>query len=160
MTDDLRKRALTHIAREADPARLRKIAANAAISKEAEVEEAALRKLYDVQPSAQPGTLEYDVWRSIYALEGSLSVERGKTTRLARTRQKISRDGELKTVQDLILGKASDGFRMLIERNWPDLTFEAVALRHPDIFENSVKTAATERLMQAGVDMHKLQPGS
>jgi hypothetical protein len=114
-------------------------------------------RLYEVQPSEKKGTLEYDVWQSIYALEGELSHERGKTTRLSRTRQKIARHGEQGTVTDLVLGKVSDGFRMLVERDMPRLTFEAVALRHPDRFDSAVILAAEERLQESGYEPQTLR---
>ena len=142
-----RKRAGALIADCSDPAKLKRIAANASRLGEKEIERVALLQLYSVMPSAEPGTLEYDVWRSVFALEGALKDERGKTTMLGRTRQKIARDGEVKTVADLVKGVASDGFRMLMERDMVDHTFEAVALRHADRFENEVLKAASTRLM-------------
>lgn len=129
-----------------DPEKLKRMAVNARRLGEKEIERAASLKLYSVMPSAEPGTLEYDVWRSIYALEGALKDERGKTIMIGRTRQKIARDGEAKTVADLVRGTASDGFRMLMERNMEDHTFEAVALRHGDRFEDDVLKAASSRL--------------
>lgn len=92
------------------------------------------------------------MWQSVYALEGALSAERGKTTLLARTRQKIARDGEQGTVASLVVGKISDGFRMLLDRNMTDLTFEAVALRHPADFSEDVMTTAKLRLMEVGFE--------
>lgn len=144
------QKALELIARFTKPDELRKIAENAKAAGNEEVRSAALRKLYAVSPEAQPGTLEHDVWQSIFALEGALTEERGKTTRLARTRQKIQREGELSTVADLIKKSASDGYRMLLDRGWPELTFEAVALRHPDRFEEGILQAARQRLRQSG----------
>ncbi len=152
MTDPATKRSLEFIATCDDPKKLRQIAANAGRQENAEVREAARRRLYSVLPSEAPGTLEYDVWQSIHALEDTLTDERGKTIRLARTRQKIGRDKEVRAVADLILkASASEGFHMLVERELPQLTFEAVALRHPDRFEANVLEAARLRLSKAGI---------
>jgi hypothetical protein len=149
-------RARELIAKCTDPKQLRQIAVNAHRKGEEQVRRAAMLRLYEVQPSEKKGTLEYDVWQSIYALEGELSHERGKTTRLSRTRQKIARDGEEGTVADLVLGKVSDGFIMLVERDLPQLTFEAVALRHSGRFDRRVITAAEQRLRASGYDPHSL----
>ena len=142
--------ALTRIAVCKDAKQLRQIAANALRLGEQEVHRAACLRLYDILTSAKPDSLEYDVWRSIHALEDTLTTERGKTTRLARTRQKIDRDGEHKTVEDIVLGKVSDGFRMLIDRAMAQLTFEWVVLRHINQFDHRVIAAATTRLVEAG----------
>jgi len=145
-------RAIALIKDCSDPEKLKKMVVNARRLGETGIERAASLKLYSVMPSADPGTLEYDVWRSVYALEGALKEERGKTIMLGRTRQKIARDGETKTVADLVRGTASDGFRMLMERDMEDHTFEAVALRHRDRFEDDVLTAASARLAAHGAD--------
>lgn len=149
--DEPTRRALQWILNSKDPAGLRQLANNAAKIGNHVVRDAALRKLYSIQPDAKPGTLEHDVWQSIFALEGALRDERGKTVLLARTRQKIKRDGEQATVSDLILKPPSDGYRMLLERGWPELTFEAVALKHADRFEKPILDAADRRLRASGV---------
>lgn len=146
MTDADRQRAFERIAKSNDAAELGRIADNAAAAGEAEVLRAARLRLYTVSPAQEPGTLEHAVWQSIYALEGTLSAESGTTKRLSRTRQKIGRDGEQKTVADLVLGKPTPGFGMLVKRNMVDLTFEAVALRFPSRFEEDVLQAAQARL--------------
>lgn len=146
------KRALQYIAQCSDPKKLKTVIENARGAGEYAVGHAAELKLYKVLPSAQPGTLEHDVWQSIYALEGSLKDERGKTVLLSRTRQKIKKDGEHKTVADLVLGKVSDGFAMLLEREMPRLTFEAVALRHATEFDPDVVAAANARLTDHGLN--------
>ncbi|HEX4694459.1 hypothetical protein [Sphingomonas sp.] len=148
MEDEGKSRALALIAGCEDPDKLKRMAANARRLGEAEIERAASLRLYTVLPSADPGTLEHDVWRSIHALEGALKDERGRTTLLGRTRQKIARDGERRTVADLVRGKPSDGFRMLMDRGMVDHTFEAVALRHQALFDDEV----VARLRAAGAD--------
>lgn len=140
------------IAKTDDPQKLRNFIANARRQGALEVEQAAFERLCYVQPSAKPGTVEHEIWQSIHALEEMLSGERGKTVRLNRTRQKIAREGELKTAADLTLKpNASDGFRFLIEFGFPNLTFEAVTLRHPDLFSNDVLAAARNRLANTDV---------
>ncbi|MDX0503606.1 hypothetical protein GOC80_13320 [Sinorhizobium medicae] len=149
-------KAMRTIERCVDPKLLRQIAANARKRGEACVADAADIRLYEILPSEKPGTFEHDVWRSIHALEGTLSNERGKTTRLGRTRPKIARSGELEAVKDLILRKdASEGFYMLLERQMSGLTFEAVALRHPELFSADVLDAAENRLRSAGVAVER-----
>lgn len=151
MTDQVEQQALDFIAACSDAQKLDRMVVNARIRGSEVVEKAALLKLYSVMPSAEPGTLEHDVWQSVYALEGALKSERGKTTLLSRTRQKLAKDGELKTVGDLVMGKPSAGFQMLLDRGMTELTFEAVALRHADRFGASVLSAARARLLEAGV---------
>jgi hypothetical protein len=145
----MRTRALAFIAGCADADKLEQMIERG----EPEVERAAMLRLYEVKPAAKPGTLEHDVWRSIYALEAALSSERERTTRLGRTRPKIAKDGEAATVADLVMKKeASEGFRMLMERDMAQLTFEAVALRHPERFPEEVRAAAQARLQAAGAN--------
>ena len=157
MSDRLNQRALRFIAECNDPKKLRQIANNARAKDEVEIERAALRRLYAVAPAEERGTLEHEVWQGIYALEDALGLERGKTVQLSRTRQKIGRDGEHKIVLDLITGKASSGFDMMIERDMPELTFEAVALRYPARFDHESLAAAQRRLSDAGVSAAALE---
>lgn len=145
-------RALAYISTCDDAQKLQILIENARKSEQHTVCYAAQLRLYDILPSARPGSLEHDVWRSIFALEGALKEERGKTILLSRTRQKIRRDGENKTVSDLVSGKVSDGFVMLLERKMPRLTFEAVALRHSDKFPAEILDAAESRLRDYDLD--------
>jgi hypothetical protein len=158
MRQESTDRALTFIAVCSDARKLKQMAENAKAHGAADVEQAALLRLYAVLPAAEPGTLEHDVWQSVYALEGALKAERGKTTLLSRTRQKLKRDGEVVTVIDLVTGKASAGFQMLLDRHMPELTFEAVALRHPHRFTSELLAAAEKRLADAGVNLGR-NPG-
>ena len=111
------------------------------------VERAALLKLYAVMPSSMTFGKACTRWKTLEI------IYRGKTTLLARTRQKLAKDGELKTVSDLVTGKPSAGFQMLLDRGMPELTFEAVALRHIDRFGPTVLEAAKKRLSAAGLNI-------
>lgn len=154
MTDIAVERAMNMIESCLDPESLRQVATNARRQNMLAVAHAADLRLYEILPSEKPGTFEHDVWRSIHALEGTLTGERGKTTRLGRTRPKIARMGELDTIKDLIVGtKPSEGFFMLIERQMADFTFEAVALRHPGRFDETVLDAAAARLRSVGIEV-------
>jgi hypothetical protein len=152
--------ALARIPDMTDPERLRAVIANARRQNVPDVERAAFARLCEIAPAAAPGTIAHDVWKSIGALEEMLRDERGKTVRLSRTRQKIARDGEVKTAADLTLRTtASDGFNDLIARGHPGLTFEAVVLRHPGSFAPDVRDAAAQRLTASGIDVSTLIPG-
>lgn len=148
--------ALARVAEMDDPDKLRALMANAVRLGVPEVRDAAFRRLAYVQPAAEPGTVEHDFWQTIFAFEQLLKEERGKTVRLSRTRMKIGRVGEVKTLADFANAtKETQGFEMLMERGMPELTGEAIILRHPEDFDDETRAAAAARLEGAGVD-----PGS
>src|SRR5687767_8544191 len=106
-----RAKLLASIAKCDDPKLLRTWIENAEKEGDAEIADAALRRLVSLVPGEKKGSVEHDFWQSIHALEFVLSKERGKTTRLSRTRQKIARVGVVQTLKDLALSKkASAGF--------------------------------------------------
>lgn len=149
--------ALDRLASMTDPAGIRQLRRNALQMGSEVVAEAAFRRLVDILPDETPGTVEHDFWRTIHAFEESLTQERERTTRLSRTRQKLGRVGIIKTLEDFATSKApAEGFSMLIERNLPELTGEAVILRHSDRFEDRIVEAARARLVEAGVDVAAL----
>jgi hypothetical protein len=140
-----------------DARKLRSWMENARNKGQKDLEYAAFRRLITILPKEKPGTVEHDFWRTVHAFEHVLSEERGKTTRLSRTRQKVARVGEVETLKDWAVGtKGTDGFAMLIERRMPELTGEAIVLRHAEQFDSPVVAAARRRLEQAGVDIEAL----
>ena len=148
------------IAKCEDPQQLRTMIANAKARGEEDVALAAFRRLLMVSPSEAPGTVEHDMWQTIFAFEHLLKEERGKTTLLARTRQKINRVGVIETLKDWAAAKQeTEGFRMLLERGLPELTGEAIVLRHPQLFPRAAVDAARARLSAAAVsDLAILHP--
>ena len=148
---------LEFVSRCDDVDKLKTLISNARSRGATDLADAALRTMISIRPAEQPGTVAHDLWRTIYAFEHILSEERGRTTLLSRTRQKLARDGELKTLRDWALGKTeTDGFRMLLDRRMPELTGEAIVLRHAEHFEPVVVEAARKRLAGAGVDLGSL----
>lgn len=151
------KKVLASIAVATDPAKLRTLRENAQRLGVPEVEEAAFRRLVEILPGETPGSIEHDFWKTIHAFEEILRDERGKTVRLSRTRQKIDRVGVMRTLIDFAVSKTpTDGFKMLIERGLPELTGEALVLKHASHFEPAVLDAAKSRLEGAGVDTSTL----
>lgn len=134
-----------------EPALLRSWIKNAAAAGNFQVERAARLRLYQVLPSATPGTIEYAVWQSIFALEDLESRKKGKTVRLQRTRNMIKDKGEIGTAAHLVCKpNASAGFQMLLDYELPELTFEALVVEHKDRFEAAVIQAAERRLASHG----------
>lgn len=62
----------------------------------------------------------------------------------------MARDGVEGTLKDWALGKPTRGFAMLIDRGLPELTGEAIVLRHVTSFPSETVDAARERLKEAG----------
>ena len=154
MTQASRARILDAIEKCDDPAALRRFMKNAKQRGGDVVYNAAFQRLITVQPSAQVGTIAHDVWRAVYAFEELRREEGGKTVRLSRTRQKIDRVGEVKTVTDLALQKVpSGGFTMLKDRGRLELSFEALVLARAEHFPSNVVEAARARLEAEGMDI-------
>ena len=149
-----RSRILNNIETCDYPVKLRQFMKNARERDAVDVYDAGCQRLISIQPSAQPGTIAYDVWPTIYAFEELLKEERSKTVRLSRTRQKIQRDGELKTVMDLALKtEPSDGFHILKDRGILELSFDAPVLARSKHFPTNVVDAARSRLHSHGMDI-------
>lgn len=153
-------KVMNFIARCAEPEKLRLLIRNAKVQKNEEIETAAFRRLISLAPQAKAGTVEHDFWQTIHAFEESLTEERGKTTRLVRTRQKVQRVGVLQTLRDWALDKKeTEGFSMLVARGMPEMTGEAIVLRHPGHFDEVVRTAARIKLEKAGIEIAALPGG-
>ncbi|PHQ99843.1 MAG: hypothetical protein COB39_01325 [Marinosulfonomonas sp.] len=136
---------------ETDPEKLHNWIRNARKQQADDVEQVAIQRLIEINALTNHDDpndpLVLDFWKSITALEFALSDERGKTIRLTRTRQKISRVGVKKTLEDLaVSAKASDGYFLLRDRGMLDMSAEAVVLRHPALFDDEIIKAAQSRL--------------
>ncbi|MCY3689703.1 MAG: hypothetical protein OXI13_14055 [Gammaproteobacteria bacterium] len=67
-----------------------------------------------------------------------------------RTRQMLEHHGEVKALSLLMeSGDIQTGFRRLIQANKSQFTFEAIVIRHEELFRNDVVEAAKFRLENA-----------
>lgn len=144
-------RLIAIIKNETDPIKLRNWIKNAREKKVTDIEDAAISRLIEINAlgnlDEHNDPLALDFWKSIMALEFALTDERGKTTILQRTRQKISRVGVKKTLEDLAKSATpSEGYYLLKNRNMMDMSAEAVVLRHQALFDDDVIEAAKNRL--------------
>ena len=143
-----RQKILDRIADCTDPDKLKNWIANARREGAEDVEKAAFKRLISIAPSEAPGTVEHDFWQTIHAFEYVLSDERGKTTILSRTRQKVALVGVEKTLTDWALNTELPRGDVAVH--------QAIVLRHPRKFDSDVVSAARERLQEAGVDVDLL----
>jgi hypothetical protein len=140
-----------------DPEQLKRLMERAREMGVIEVYNAAFAKRLSLLPGEAPGSVAHDCWKSIHALEQIRSEEEGRTVRLSRTRQKIQRVGIMQVLEDFAKHPSSTtGFDMLIERGLPELTGEAIVLRHRQHFSEDTVRAAKARLERFGVDISRL----
>ncbi len=142
-------KALSYIATETDPASLLQIARNAQ-GKSPSVEKAALRRLAEVSAKHMPGTVEHACWQMVHAVEALRRLNGRKVPRMNRMRAKIEKDGEIGALE-YCARKKTDGFDEVMDYGTPELTAEAIALRHASHFSSAALAAAQSRLEQRGV---------
>ncbi len=148
---------LAFIATTEEPKKLRVMITTARNVGADDVAEAATQRLYVLEPQEDPASMEHDFFQTMTALELVLSEERGKLVRLSPTRQRVAREGVAQVLQSLALEDEPDErYTMLLERGLPELTTEAVILRHRDRFSTDAFKAAKERLINSGVSMRDL----
>ena len=101
--------------------------------------------------------LEREFWAAVVAAEELATAKNGKTTKLARTRQKAARVGAKQCLEDWAFHKGTtQGFDLLIEGGHPELTGEAIVVRHASEFSDAAVVAARKRLNDYGVDPSQL----
>ena len=90
---------------------------------------------------------EKECVEAIYALEAVRSEANGRTTKAARTWQAIKRHGIIPTVERVVARpQVSDGFKALEEMGLKRYAFEAVVLRHPELFSPDAVEISRRRL--------------
>lgn len=102
--------------------------------------------------------LEQEFWQAVH-MAGEISLANtGKKTPLTKTRQKFRRDGAQKCIADFATrSDFTDGYRLLTDAGYQELTFEAVLLRHPDQFTPEDVKKVRKKLEKA--EPAKAEPG-
>jgi hypothetical protein len=153
-------RIFASIEAQADPDKLRALMVNARAKSVTDVYDAAFRRLADIASEEDPGTVDHDFWAHVAAREQTLREERGKAVRLTGARQMARKHGVTGALGKLVSVKDDgDGFDQMIARNMPELTGEAVVLKHSAEFAPEIVAIARARLVGAGVDPGAL-PGA
>jgi hypothetical protein len=144
-------KALARIESTAGADALRQIAINARGKSEI-VEKAALRRLAAISATHVPGTVEHDCWVMVHAVEELRRLNGRKVSRMNRMRPKIEREGEIAALEYCALNQ-TEGFSEVMDYGMPELTAEAIVLRHRVQFSQAAIAAARTRLGLAGVQV-------
>lgn len=115
------------------------------LSDEARIRAVQLRaEAYGAETAAENEALQ-----AIYAYEEVLTRKNGKRTRASRTRPMIRQHGIIGAVERAVNREvAPQGYTALVEMGLEEFAFEAVILRHPDVFSDEAVRQSTERLRE------------
>jgi hypothetical protein len=95
--------------------------------------------------------LDREFWMAVSCAEEFRSQETGRTSRFSRTRQKYGRVGAKRCLEDWALdNKVTDGFLILLRHGRPDMTGEAIVIRHAAKFSPAAVTSARRKLEAHG----------
>jgi len=110
---------------------------------------AARRRAVEIQAARHgaKSAAEREALEAVYAYERVLSAKHGKKVRASRTWPMIERHGVIKAVERAVNRKADTaGYKALAEMGMQDFAFEAVVLRHPDVFSPEAVARSAKRL--------------
>ena len=91
--------------------------------------------------------VEKEAVQAVYAYEEVLTKKNGRRTRASRTWPMIERHGIIEAVERAVNRPVETmGYTALAEMGLQDYAFEAVILRHPDVFSADAVAVSRERL--------------
>jgi hypothetical protein len=91
--------------------------------------------------------VELEALEAVYAYERVLSARKGKNVRAARTWQMIDRYGIIEAVERLVRRDDDpSGYAALASMGMLDLSWEAVVVGHPDVFNADTLARSRARL--------------
>jgi hypothetical protein len=136
-----------------DPQLVRNLLANAQRAGRDDLVFACQVRLAKLEGAKYETPIEREFWAAISAAEEIATQRNGRTTRLNRTRQKVARVGIMKCLEDWAFQKGmTQGFDILVQGGHPELTGEAIVVRHAEDFSDDAVQAAKKRLTDFGID--------
>tara|TARA_R110001592_G_scaffold361818_2_gene673760 strand:- start:93 stop:536 length:444 start_codon:yes stop_codon:yes gene_type:complete len=92
---------------------------------------------------------EREAIEAVYAYEEVLTLKNNKKTRASRTWPMIKRHGILNAVERAVNREAeTQGYNYLLEMGLQNYAFEAVILRHPELFSDESVTISKRRISE------------
>jgi hypothetical protein len=110
---------------------------------------AARRKAVELKAATHHAATEAEqhALEAVYAYERVLFLERGKKIRATHTWQMFKKLGIVPAVETIVkTPTAKAGYDALLKMGMQDWTFEAVVLRHPDVFSADAVERSKQRL--------------
>jgi len=98
---------------------------------------AARRKAIEIKAATHNATTEAEQHslQAVYAYERVMFLERGRKTRATRYWTMITKLGIIVAMESIVKNPTqSAGYQALVKMGMQDMSFEAVVLRHPDVF--------------------------
>ena len=138
-----------------DPLKAERLAENARIRGNKEVEHAARQRALLLRAKAIGASNEFetDLNFALLAYEEVLARRNGKRQLASRTRQMIAKYGPLEAVARIVRrGHDAVGFSALIDLGLTDYTFESLALKNSEKFDAETIETAKQNLRAAGLD--------
>lgn len=111
---------------------------------------AAFKRFCALEGLIYDDPLTRDFYNVLNAYEALLTQKHGRTTKAARTRQKLARVGVEQCLIDWALGAPTEGFKLLIEKGLPELTAEYLVVKYSKRFPEEAVSAARARLPEHG----------
>ena len=108
------------------------------------------QRAIDIQVEAQgtPTEAERDAWKAVFAYEAVLEQLHGRKVRASYTRRAIAKHGVIQAIERIVLKGSKDtkGFALLEEAGLLDYSFEAIVVKHTDVFCPAAVDLARRRL--------------
>lgn len=110
---------------------------------------AARRKAIEIKASTHKATTEAEehALQAVYAYERVMTLERGRKTRATRQWQMVAKLGIIVAVESIVKNPTGTaGYEALVKMGMQDMSFEAVVVRHPDVFSAEAVAQAKQSL--------------